>query len=56
MNWLQKLPGFQRSAPGLEWGLWRKLPAIFAARTALPPASLAPKPINMAPVLYRPML
>lgn len=36
MNWLQKLPGFQRSAPGLEWVLWRKLPAIFAAGTALP--------------------
>jgi len=36
MDWLQKLPGFQRSAPGLEWALWRKLPVILAAGTVLP--------------------
>jgi hypothetical protein len=36
MNWLQKLPGFQRSAHGLEWALWRKLPLIMVVGTALP--------------------
>ena len=36
MNWLQKLPGFQRTPHGLEWALWRKLPHILAAGTALP--------------------
>jgi len=36
MNWLQKLPGFQRSPHGLEWALWRKLPRILLAGTALP--------------------
>jgi hypothetical protein len=36
MNWLQKLPGFHRSAHGLEWTLWRKLPLILAVGTALP--------------------
>lgn len=36
MNWLQKLPGFQRTAPGLEWALWRKLPLILVAGTVLP--------------------
>lgn len=35
-RWLQKLPGFQRSAPGLEWVLWRRLPRILAWGTALP--------------------
>ena len=36
MNWLQKLPGFTRSAPGLEWALWKKLPWIALAGTVLP--------------------
>ncbi len=36
MNWLNKLPGFIRCPSGLEWALWRKLPAIFVAGTALP--------------------
>lgn len=36
MNWLQKLPGFQRSAHGFEWKLWRKLPHILVAGTVLP--------------------
>ena len=48
MNWLQKLPGFQRSAPGLEWGLWRKLPAIFAAGTALPLLGMVAAPLLAA--------
>ena len=41
MNWLQKLPGFTRSAPGLEWALWKKLPWIALAGTALPLALVA---------------
>jgi len=28
VNWLNKLPGFTRSAPSLEWALWKKLPWI----------------------------
>ena len=37
-HWLKRLPGFQRSASGLEWTLWRRLPAIFAWGTLLPVA------------------
>lgn len=36
MNWLKRLPGFQRSPAGLEWALWRKLPHILLWGTALP--------------------
>ena len=36
MNWFNKLPHSIRSAPGLEWSLWRKLPMIWAVGTALP--------------------
>lgn len=36
MNWLTKLPNTQRSASGLEWTLWRKLPLILAVGTLLP--------------------
>lgn len=36
MNWLRRLPGFTQSAPGLEWVLWKKLPWITLAGTALP--------------------
>jgi len=35
-QWLKRLPGFQRSASGLEWTLWRRLPAIFAWGTLAP--------------------
>jgi hypothetical protein len=41
VNWLQKLPGFTRSAPGLEWALWKKLPWIALVGTALPLALVA---------------
>lgn len=36
MKYLQKLPGFQRSPAGLEWRIWKRLPLIFLAGTALP--------------------
>jgi hypothetical protein len=36
MNWLKKLPGSPRSASGLEWRLWRKLPVIALTGTLLP--------------------
>ena len=38
MNWLNRLPGFQRSPHGLEWAIWKRLPAIAAWGTALPAA------------------
>lgn len=36
MNWLKRLPHGTRSASGLEWTLWRKLPLIALLGTALP--------------------
>lgn len=37
MNWLNRLPGAAARAPtGLEWTLWRRLPAILAVGTGLP--------------------
>jgi hypothetical protein len=39
MGWLNKLPNSVRSASGLEWKLWRKLPLIFLVGTAIPLAA-----------------
>jgi len=39
MDWLKKLPNSIRSASGLEWKLWRKLPLILAVGTVLPVAA-----------------
>ena len=36
MRYLQKLPNSRRSPPGLEWTIWRRLPAAFLAGTAIP--------------------
>jgi len=36
MRWLNKLPNSIRSASGMEWALWRKLPMIFLVGTAIP--------------------
>lgn len=36
MNLFNKLPGFQRSASGLEQRIWRRLPAILLWGTLLP--------------------
>jgi hypothetical protein len=36
MNLFHKLPGFTRSAPGVEHRLWRRLPAILLWGTLLP--------------------
>ena len=36
MNWLNRLAGFTRSAPGLEWWIWKRLPAVLMWGTALP--------------------
>jgi hypothetical protein len=38
MNWLNRLPGFQRAPAGLEWRLWQRLPFILGLGTALPGA------------------
>jgi uncharacterized BrkB/YihY/UPF0761 family membrane protein len=35
---LNRLPGFQRSPPGREWALFRRLPVILVLGTALPMA------------------
>jgi hypothetical protein len=39
MSWLNKLPNSIRSASGLEWTLWRKLPLIFLVGTVVPLAA-----------------
>ena len=36
MKWLQKIPYSVRSASGLEWTLWRKLPMIALLGTVVP--------------------
>lgn len=36
MSALNRLPGFQRSPPGREWALWKRLPAILLLGTAVP--------------------
>ena len=36
MNAFNRLPGYQRSPPGLEWMLWKRLPAMLAWGTAAP--------------------
>jgi hypothetical protein len=36
MNWLRKLPGFQRTPYGLEWRLLRLMPTVCLAGTLLP--------------------
>jgi hypothetical protein len=36
MSWFNTLPGSQRSAPGLEWAIWKRLPAVRGWGTALP--------------------
>lgn len=36
VNWFTKLPGFRRSPAGLEWALWKRLPAAFGWGIALP--------------------
>ena len=41
LPWLNQLPGFVRSAPGLERAIWRKLPAILLLGTLLPLAGVA---------------
>ena len=41
MRWLNRLPGFTRSAPGLEWLIWKRLPAVLFWGTALPLAVAA---------------
>ena len=36
MNWLRKLPGYQRTPYGFEWRLLRLMPKVFLAGTVLP--------------------
>jgi hypothetical protein len=39
MSALKRLPGFRRSPHGLEWALFKRLPAIALLGTALPAAA-----------------
>lgn len=39
MGALNRLPGFRRSPHGLEWVLWKRLPAILLLGTILPVAA-----------------
>lgn len=41
MKFLQKLPGSVRSAPGLEWMLWKRLPIFLLIGTLIPLAVAA---------------
>jgi uncharacterized BrkB/YihY/UPF0761 family membrane protein len=36
MNALKRLPGFQRSPPGREWALWKRLPVLLMLGTFAP--------------------
>jgi len=36
MNLFNKLDGYKRSPPGLEWEIWKKLHIIFATGTFIP--------------------
>jgi hypothetical protein len=36
MNWLKKLPGFQRAPHGFEWRLLRMMPRMLLGGTVLP--------------------
>ena len=36
MNWLRKLPGYQRTPAGFEWRLLRLMPSVWLAGTVLP--------------------
>ena len=36
MNWLTKLPGYQRTPYGFEWRLLRMMPHVLLAGTVLP--------------------
>ncbi len=36
MGWLNRLSGFTQSAPGLEWKIFKRLPAIFLWGTGVP--------------------
>lgn len=41
INWLTKLPGFERSRHGLEWVIWKRLPAVLFWGSAIPLALAA---------------
>jgi hypothetical protein len=41
MSGLNRLPGFERSRHGLEWAIWKRLPAVLGWGTALPLAVAA---------------
>jgi hypothetical protein len=36
MRWLNRLPDSRRSSPGLEWAIWKRLPAVLLWGTVVP--------------------
>jgi len=50
MDWFRKLPGATRSAPGLEWRIWRRLPAVLLWGTVLPALAALALHFTAAPV------
>lgn len=52
MNLFDRLPGFQRSAPGLEQRVWRRLPAILLWGTLLPLLLATPQASDGASLLW----
>ena len=41
MPWFNRLPDSRRSPPGLEWAIWKRLPAILVWGTVVPLAAAA---------------
>lgn len=61
INLFKKLPGSRREPPGLEWRIWKKLPLLFLAGTAIPLfayayAYLFPDPGSQSPGKYLDMV
>jgi hypothetical protein len=50
VNLFNKLPGFVKSAPGLEHLIWRRLPAVLLWGTLLPLALVALNRVLASPV------
>lgn len=48
MSMFNKLPGFQRSPPGLEQRVWKQLPAVLFWGTLLPVVLALAKRVNLS--------
>ena len=52
LNALSRLPGFKRSPSGLEWALWKRLPAILLLGVALALGERRPVAATGSPVAH----